>query len=182
MNLLADESVDSPIVERLRQDGHAVFYIAELDPGIGDGANPVHRTLSPLAQTRRPDGNFPAGRHSRKTCRRVHPVVDTAARVGPRQRRPAGGALHRRGQRQHPHQLVVPEEAPRGRPSRSYGECRGLPGFHGGRRKGRFDRRGNALYKRSPDGQEIARDVEHVDSIAVGQRKVARTLRRKEPI
>ena len=38
MNLVADESVDSPIVERLRQDGHAVFYIAELDPGIDDGA------------------------------------------------------------------------------------------------------------------------------------------------
>ena len=38
MNLLADESVDSPIVERLRQDGHVVFYIAELDPGIDDDA------------------------------------------------------------------------------------------------------------------------------------------------
>lgn len=38
MNLVADESVDSPIVERLRQDGHAVFYIAELDPGIDDDA------------------------------------------------------------------------------------------------------------------------------------------------
>jgi len=38
MNLVADESVDGPIVERLRQDGHAVFYIAELDPGIDDDA------------------------------------------------------------------------------------------------------------------------------------------------
>ena len=45
-----------------------------------------------------------------------------------------------------------------------------------------FDRRGNTLYRRSPDGQEITRDVEHVESITVGQRKVARTLRRKEPI
>ncbi len=36
MILLADESVDSPIVERLRQDGHDVTYIAELAPSISD--------------------------------------------------------------------------------------------------------------------------------------------------
>ena len=38
MNLLADESVDRPIVDRLRQDGHSVRYIAESDPGIHDDA------------------------------------------------------------------------------------------------------------------------------------------------
>lgn len=38
------------------------------------------------------------------------------------------------------------------------------------------------LFGIPPDGQEITRDVEHVESIIVGQRKVARTLRRKEPI
>ena len=36
MNLLADESVDRPIVERLRDDGHEVVYVAELSPSIGD--------------------------------------------------------------------------------------------------------------------------------------------------
>ena len=36
MNLLADESVDRQIVDRLRQDGHAVRYVAEMDPGISD--------------------------------------------------------------------------------------------------------------------------------------------------
>jgi predicted nuclease of predicted toxin-antitoxin system len=36
MNLLADESVDRPIVERLRQEGHNVVYIAELAPSITD--------------------------------------------------------------------------------------------------------------------------------------------------
>jgi Domain of unknown function (DUF5615) len=36
MNLLADESVDRRIVERLRQDGHDVTYVAEMDPGISD--------------------------------------------------------------------------------------------------------------------------------------------------
>ncbi len=36
MNLLADESVDRRIVERLRQDGHVVTYVAEMEPGISD--------------------------------------------------------------------------------------------------------------------------------------------------
>ena len=36
MNLLADESIDFPIVARLRQEGHNVAYIAELSPSISD--------------------------------------------------------------------------------------------------------------------------------------------------
>ena len=36
MNLLADESVNRQTVERLRQEGHDVLYIAELEPGIPD--------------------------------------------------------------------------------------------------------------------------------------------------
>ena len=36
MNLLADESVDQQIVARLRRDGHAVLYVAELSPSVGD--------------------------------------------------------------------------------------------------------------------------------------------------
>ena len=36
MNLLADEGVDRPIVERLRQEGYTVLYIAEMSPGIND--------------------------------------------------------------------------------------------------------------------------------------------------
>jgi predicted nuclease of predicted toxin-antitoxin system len=38
MNLFADESVDRPIVERLRRDGHEVPYVAEMTPGISDDA------------------------------------------------------------------------------------------------------------------------------------------------
>jgi predicted nuclease of predicted toxin-antitoxin system len=37
MNLLADESVDRQVVERLRRDGHELIYIAESEPGITDG-------------------------------------------------------------------------------------------------------------------------------------------------
>ncbi len=36
MNFLADESVDRQIVERLRQDGHQVRYVAEMEPGVSD--------------------------------------------------------------------------------------------------------------------------------------------------
>lgn len=36
MNLLADESVDRPVVDRLRQQGHDVVYVAELSPGMSD--------------------------------------------------------------------------------------------------------------------------------------------------
>ena len=36
MNLVADEGVDRPVVERLRQDGHDVVYVAELSPSIAD--------------------------------------------------------------------------------------------------------------------------------------------------
>lgn len=36
MNVLADESVDLPIVERLRAVGHDVIYVAELSPSIKD--------------------------------------------------------------------------------------------------------------------------------------------------
>ncbi|MCI0722504.1 MAG: DUF5615 family PIN-like protein [Acidobacteria bacterium] len=38
MNLLADESVDRPIVDRLRQEGYDVAYVAELSPSVTDNA------------------------------------------------------------------------------------------------------------------------------------------------
>lgn len=36
MNLVANEGVDRPVVERLRQDGHDVVYVAELSPSVAD--------------------------------------------------------------------------------------------------------------------------------------------------
>ena len=45
-----------------------------------------------------------------------------------------------------------------------------------------FDRRGNTLNKRSPEGEELTQDVEEVETITVNGRKVVRTLRRKEKI
>ena len=38
MNLVVDESIDRPIVDLLRQDGHTVLYVAELSPSIDDDA------------------------------------------------------------------------------------------------------------------------------------------------
>jgi predicted nuclease of predicted toxin-antitoxin system len=36
VNLLADESIDRQIVELLRQNGHSVIYIAEIEPSVSD--------------------------------------------------------------------------------------------------------------------------------------------------
>ncbi len=36
MHILADESVDRQTVERLRQDQHRVWYVAEMQPGVPD--------------------------------------------------------------------------------------------------------------------------------------------------
>ena len=36
MNLLCDESVDGPIVDRLRGEGHTIWYVAEMKKGISD--------------------------------------------------------------------------------------------------------------------------------------------------
>jgi predicted nuclease of predicted toxin-antitoxin system len=38
VNLLADESVDRQIVDRLRREGHTVRYVAEMEPGIPNDA------------------------------------------------------------------------------------------------------------------------------------------------
>jgi predicted nuclease of predicted toxin-antitoxin system len=37
LKILADEGIDAPIVDRLREEGHQVIYVAELDPGVDDG-------------------------------------------------------------------------------------------------------------------------------------------------
>jgi predicted nuclease of predicted toxin-antitoxin system len=36
MKFVADENMDAPIVERLRQDGHEILYVVEMSPGIDD--------------------------------------------------------------------------------------------------------------------------------------------------
>jgi hypothetical protein len=36
MKFLVDESVDRQVVDRLRMDGHEVWYVSEMEPGIAD--------------------------------------------------------------------------------------------------------------------------------------------------
>jgi len=36
MELVADESIDQPIVDQLRSDGHEVIAIVEIGPGVSD--------------------------------------------------------------------------------------------------------------------------------------------------
>lgn len=45
MKVVADESVDGPVVARLREDGHEVDYIAEMEPGISDDRVLSHANL-----------------------------------------------------------------------------------------------------------------------------------------
>ena len=50
MKFLADESVDRQIVDRLRQDGHVVLYVIEMEPGLSDTAvlNLANEEVAPL--------------------------------------------------------------------------------------------------------------------------------------
>ncbi|MET3441585.1 type I restriction enzyme M protein [Variovorax paradoxus] len=45
-----------------------------------------------------------------------------------------------------------------------------------------FDRRGNTLFKRQPDGEEILVDVSHEEKVRIGGKMHVRTLHRKERI
>ena len=36
MKFVADESVDRNIVQRLRREGHQIWYVAEMEPGLSD--------------------------------------------------------------------------------------------------------------------------------------------------
>jgi type I restriction enzyme M protein len=45
-----------------------------------------------------------------------------------------------------------------------------------------FDRRGNTLYKRSPDGEELVETVIETETIRLSGEKVKRTLSRKQKI
>ncbi len=45
-----------------------------------------------------------------------------------------------------------------------------------------FDRRGNTLYKRSPDGEELVTDIVEIERIRIGDQEVTRTLSRKQKI
>ena len=45
-----------------------------------------------------------------------------------------------------------------------------------------FDRRGNTLYQRSPDGEEIVEEVVERERVRIGGESVVRTLRRKQKI
>lgn len=38
MNLVADENLDKSLVERLRDQGHDVVYVVDLEPGVDDAS------------------------------------------------------------------------------------------------------------------------------------------------
>lgn len=62
------------------------------------------------------------------------------------------------------------------------GQKKDYPVFMAVAEKVGFDRRGNTLYKRHPDGEEILVDVSHEEKIRIGGTMHVRTLHRKERI
>jgi type I restriction enzyme M protein len=60
------------------------------------------------------------------------------------------------------------------------GEKTDYPVFMAVAEKVGFDRRGNTLYKRSPDGEEILEEVEEVERVRTNGHFATRTLRRKK--
>lgn len=62
------------------------------------------------------------------------------------------------------------------------GQKKDYPVFMAVAEKVGFDRRGNTLYKRHPDGEEILVDVSHEEKIRIGGTMQVRTLHRKERI
>jgi type I restriction enzyme M protein len=62
------------------------------------------------------------------------------------------------------------------------GQKQDYPVFMAVAEKVGFDRRGNTLYKRHPDGEEILRDVSVEEKVRIGGRLETRTLHRKERI
>jgi type I restriction enzyme M protein len=64
----------------------------------------------------------------------------------------------------------------------SLGRKKEYPVFMAVAEKVGFDRRGNKIYKRSPEGDELIEDVETIETITVAGRRVARTLKRKQKV
>ena len=62
------------------------------------------------------------------------------------------------------------------------GQKKDYPVFMAVAEKVGFDRRGNTLYKRHPDGEEILVDVSHEEKVRIGGGLQVRTLHRKERI
>ncbi|MCK9698679.1 methylation-associated defense system DNA methyltransferase MAD2 [Pseudomonas syringae] len=62
------------------------------------------------------------------------------------------------------------------------GQIQDYPVFMAVADKVGFDRRGNTLYKRQPDGEEILVDVSHEEKVRIGGGLQVRTLHRKERI
>jgi type I restriction enzyme M protein len=62
------------------------------------------------------------------------------------------------------------------------GDSKDYPVFMAVAEKVGFDRRGNTLYKRSPDGEEILAETQEIERIRTNGHFVTRTLRRKQKI
>lgn len=78
--------------------------------------------------------------------------------------------------------LFLRKKSPEEMKAEDLGRKEAYPVFMAVAEKVGYDRRGNRLYKRTPDGEEIVELREKTERIRIGDRVVTRTLRRKERI
>lgn len=78
--------------------------------------------------------------------------------------------------------LFLKKKSPEVIQAEDLGQKQDYPVFMAVAEKVGFDRRGNTLYKRHPDGEEILVDVSHEEKIRIGGTMHVRTLHRKERI
>jgi len=106
LNFLADEGVDQQIVDRPREEGHTVTYIAESEPGISDDsvletANRTSAVLVTGRQRLRGDSVSPGTRHRRGS-------FDSASRIAASDQSGSLLASDQRPPRRNPWQLCGP--------------------------------------------------------------------------
>ncbi len=141
----------------------------------------VHRAVRRLAEARRPDGHRVAGRHPRQPRRRVHSLVDSSAYVGAREHRPSVEVfIVEANVNILTSLLFLKKKTELELKAGDLGSAKDYRVFMAVAEKVGFDRRGNTLYKRSPDGEEILEDVEEVERIRVNSHFVERRFRRKK--
>ena len=103
--------------------------------------------------------------------------------LGPGECRSASRDFYLRGERQYPHKPSLPQEEDAGGTDRRAPQwTSGLPGFMAVAEKVGVDRRGNTLYKRSPDGEIILEEQEERERIRINGKNHFATLKRKVPI
>ena len=143
----------------------------------------VHRTLPRLAQAGRAHGHRPAGRDPRQSGRGVRPLVDPAPRwVLASVDLPVETFIVEANVNILTSLLFLKRKPDEVMTREAISGAADYPIFMAVAERVGLDRRGNTLYRRSPEGEEIIRTEEEPETVIVNGRRITRTLRRKKRI